>query len=145
MYFNTIDWTQLRANQKFYEDVKKYLQIRRSYPEIFQFFPDSTRNANIAKLDTTQDGAPNNLQAYARFAGGKAILIVPNYGSKSSARFLVKPDCAALGIDPAGIYQITNLMSGELVTAQSGPALSDDGFTAEVEPDHLGIYLLDGK
>jgi hypothetical protein len=145
MYFNTIDWTQIRANQQFCEDVKKYIQIRRSYPEIFQFFPDSTRSANIAKLDTTKDGAPNNLQAYARFAGGKAILIVPNYKSESSARFQVNPNGDALGLDPAGDYQITDLMTGNVVAVQSFQSLINDGFTAQIEPDHLGIYLLNRK
>jgi hypothetical protein len=145
MYFNTIDWTQLPANRAFYEDVKKYIQIRRSYPEIFDDFPDSARNANIAKLDTAKEGAPNNLQAYARFAGGTAILIVPNYKSGTGSRFQIKLDCAAYGLNPASSYQITNLMTGEALATQTVPSLIKDGFSAQIEPDHLGIYLLNGK
>jgi hypothetical protein len=145
MYFNTIDWTKIGANQEFYADVKKYLRIRRSYPEIFQSFSSSTRDANLAKLDTTRDGAPNNLQAYARFADGKAILIIPNYKSAGSARFQVNPDFAAFGLDPAWNYQITNLMTGEVVAVQTVPSLIKEGFTAQIEPDHLGIYLLSKK
>ncbi len=145
MYFNTINWDAIRANQAFYEDVKKYIQIRRSYPEIFDDFPDSARDANIAKLDTAKEGAPNNLQAYARFGGGKAILIVPNYGSANSARFQINPDCAAYGLDAANSYQITNLMTGETLAVQTVPSLIKDGFSAQIEPDHLGIYLLNRK
>lgn len=80
MYFNTIDWAAAarERNARFLEDIKAMIRIRRSYPEIFERFPARVRDAAIAKVVSRLDGAPNPLQAYARFAGGRAILIVPN-------------------------------------------------------------------
>jgi hypothetical protein len=142
MYGNRIDWTQIPANQAFYEDAKKYIRIRRSYPEIFEYFPENARHANLAKLDTTKDGAPNPLQAYARFTKGKAVLIVPNEESKGSANFQIKLDDAVLGLDPFSSYKITDLMTGQVLTPNAGPSFGSKSFTAKIEAEHLGLYLL---
>jgi hypothetical protein len=141
MYFNTIDWSQLDRNADFYEDTKKYIQIRRSHPDIFENFPTHTRDANIAKLDTTIDGAPNPLQAYARFAGGRAILIVPN-NSNAGAQFKVNPDYDKLGLDATAPYKITDLMTGQTVSTDP-QSIDDKSFTVSIDAGHLGIYLLD--
>ena len=44
------------------------IRIRRSYPEIFEYFPASLRDANICKVATDR---PEELQAYARIETGK--------------------------------------------------------------------------
>ena len=142
MYFNRIDWNQLPPNQTFYEDVKKYIRIRRSYPAIFEQFPESARDANITKLASTRNGVANPLQAYARFAGGKAVLIVPNYQNEK-AEFEVRPDDTALGLGPLRTDHVTDLMTGEVIPIQTGVREDDRTFTRVIDRDRLGIYLLD--
>ena len=80
MFNNYIDWKTLDIpeNRAFYEDFKKMLRIRRQYPEIFEYFPDNHRESNICKVDSNC-----NLQAYARYADGKAILVLPNYSDQA--------------------------------------------------------------
>lgn len=145
MYFNHIDWNEIRSNQAFYKDVKRYIRIRRSYPEIFQYFSENARNANIAKVDTFKSGAPNNLQAYARFASGKAVLIVPNYKGSGNAIVQIKPDYTSLGLDRSSFYKIVDLMTGQLLTSQTDQLSRDKSFSVRIASDHLGIYLMERK
>ena len=143
MYFNTIDWSW-RDNQgrAFFEDAKRYIRIRRSYPEIFEHFPDNARDANIVKLDTTRNGAPNSLQAYARYGGGKAVLIVPNYNSGGEARFEVTPDYKVIGLGDSKNYRITDLMTGLRVVEKAEPGKS---FAVSVADEHPGVYLVESN
>lgn len=141
MYSNSIDWSGIRLNEAFYEDIKKYIRIRRLYPEIFEKFPDSTRNANIAKLNSVRNGVPNPLQAYARFAGGRAVLIVPNYGS-AYAQFEIEADYAALELDPSSLYTITDLLTGQIIGQDVRRSPAGPHVTTLIAPNHLGLYLL---
>jgi hypothetical protein len=144
MYFNAIDWSKRDSGpgKAFFEDVKRYIRIRRSYPEIFENFPEHNRNANIAKLRTTRNGVANGLQAYARYAGGKAVLVAPNYdGDGAGADFRIAPDAAALGLSGAARYKITDLMTGKVVVEKSAPL---ESFTAFIPAGHLGVYLVEG-
>lgn len=139
LYFNPIDWSKIDPNRAFYEDVKKYIRIRRSYPEIFENFPPSTRNANIVKLHTVEGGAPNALQAYARFASGKAIFVVPNV-KNVRARFEVEPDYSALGMNSSAKHTITDLMTGKSI-GKTSSSPQRGSFRAELGPGELGLYL----
>jgi hypothetical protein len=144
MYFNTIDWSALDvpANRAFYEDTKKYIRIRRSYPDIFEHFPNSTRDANIAPVEAKRDGVPNTLQAYGRFAAGRAILIVPN-DSETDGAYTITPDRAALGLDANAVYKVTDLISGAALADELDAFTTS--FTAPIPAGHLGIYLLEKK
>lgn len=139
LYFNPIDWGKIEPNRAFYEDVKKYIRIRRSYPEIFENFAQSLRDANIVKVQTAEDGVPNALQAYARFAAGKAIVVVPNV-KDVHARFEVELDDSALGMGSSR-YTITNLMTGQCI-GKSSSSRQHRSFSAEVGSGELGLYLL---
>lgn len=143
MYFNKIDWAEKDrpANQAFLEDVKRYIRIRRSLPSLFETFPENHRHANITKLDTTCNGRSNPLQAYARYGAGKSVLVVPHYQGKGRATFTITPDYAALQLDTARLFQITDLMTGEVINTGSLAKLKR--LTAEIDADHLGIYLLE--
>ena len=142
MYFNTIDWSQLKVpeNRAFYEDVKRYIRIRRSFPQIFECFPDNHREANIVKVDTRLNGMPNRLQAYGRFAAGQAVLAVPN-DTAANATAEIRPDCAALGLGSAASRKATDLMTGKEIG--SWPVSQPLSFTAEIAANHLGMYLLE--
>lgn len=143
MYFNTIDW-KLRdsgQNREFFEDVKRFIRIRRSYPEIFECFPPSSRDANIMELKTTSNGQANTLQAYARYGGGKAVLVVPNYNSDGrEGRFEVAPNYEAFGMGGSKNYRITDLMTGKKVVGKAEPGKS---FTVSMPAEHLGVYLVE--
>lgn len=139
LYFNPIDWGKIESNRAFYEDVKKYIRIRRSYPEIFETFSQSLRNANIVKVHTAEAGVPNALQAYARFAAGKAIVVVPNV-KNVHARFEVELDDSALGMRSSR-YTIMNLMAGQPMSKTSSPR-QHSSFSAEIGSGELGLYLL---
>jgi glycosidase len=139
MYFSPIDWDKLDSNRAFYEDVKKYIRIRRSYPEIFEIFPRSTRNANRVKVHTAEDGEPNALQAYARFTTGKAILVVPNV-KDIHARFEIELDYSALAMKSSRVT-IMNLVTDQPIRKTSS-SRQHTSFSAEIGSNELGLYLL---
>lgn len=72
MFNNVIRWDLLEQpeNRAFHEDFKKLIRIRRQYPAIFDCFPDNHRDSNIAKVESNC-----GLQAYARYADGRAVLV----------------------------------------------------------------------
>lgn len=128
LYFNTIDWAALDQpeNRAFYEDVKKMLRIRRSYPEIFTYYPEHFRDTNICKVVTSAKDGPC---AYARYADGKALLIVPN-AAKERTEITVTVPFAAAGLDSGREYQVTDAETGE--TVASGIHCGNDTFTVTV-------------
>lgn len=146
MYFNTIDWSarETAENRKFLEDVKHFIRIRRSYPDIFQAFPDSCRETNLTAVESMRDGTPNPLQAYARFAGTKAVLIVPNPGATAEeSTFEIRVPLERLKFPPAGKLALTDLVTGNPVIPT--PAVNEPVFTMTIPRDHLGIILVETK
>jgi hypothetical protein len=143
VYFTTIDWSEMDvpANRAFYEDAKRYIRIRRSLPGIFEQFPASTREANIAKVESRKDGAANNLQAYARFGGGKAVLVVPNYGGEARGQFEVTPDLGSMGLNAGSSHRIVDLMTGEALPVTVGGGKRS--FTVAIEGECLGVFLVE--
>jgi pullulanase/glycogen debranching enzyme len=137
LYFNAIDWAALDipANRAFYEDVKNFIRIRRSHPEIFEFFPDNHRETNLVKVEA--EGNP--LESYARFRNGKAIIVVPN-NSAAEKTFKVHVPFGTLGMADAKRYKITDLLNGKRVAEQDASALT--AFKAAVQPDSVGVYLV---
>ena len=140
MYFNKIDWDALEKpeNRAFFEDVKRYIGLRRDYADVFEVFPDSTREANIEKVTSVYDKHDNLLQAYARFIPGRAVIIVPN--SETEAKTItVMPDYAQIGLAGDGPLTFTDLYSGEAAAPAGRPVT----FTVEVRARDVGVYLLD--
>ena len=133
LYANEIDRTALEKNRDFFELVKKMIRIRRSYPEIFEYFPDDHRNSDICKVATDRPGL---LQAYARFRNGRAVLVVPNNGSTPERLRITIPYREA-GLDVKGRYEITDLLAGKKLT-QGAPA----AFEADIPAGMLGVYLI---
>lgn len=120
MFFNTIDWStkETPQNRAFFEDVKRFIRIRRTHPDIFEVFPGDARQAKILSLDSKRDGAPNPLQAYARFGRAKAVLIVPNHaGPKAESEFEIRVPSDKLNIpfsdSPSTKPRITDLLTGK--------------------------------
>ena len=105
MFNNVIDWELLEKeeNRAFYEDVKKMMRVRRLYPDIFNCFPENHRDSNICKVASNC-----GLQAYARYADGKAILVFANDGEEPlTVHGTVPVEEAGL---PAGHWQAKELL-----------------------------------
>ena len=145
LYFNTIDWAQLSLppNRAFFEDVKRYIWINRTFPEIFENYATNHVAANIAKVDTRINGLTNNLQAYARLAAGEAVLVVPNYGTTNGTTVQIIPDYNALGLGASPTCRIIDLMTGNEIAA--GPVAQLASFTTEIQANYLGVYWLKGS
>ena len=146
IYYNKIDWEtkETAENTAFFEDIKKYIQIRRSYTDIFEYFPSNHRETNIAKLETQYlkkgTWTDNSLQAYVRYGTDKAILIVPN-NTNQSAKFKIQLDFEAMKIGGAKGYRITDLYSGKELLDDNAKNLKT--LEAEIASKDMGIYLVE--
>ena len=127
-----VRWDLLDNEQEFFELVKRMIRIRRSYPEIFEYFPASLRDANICKVETDR---PGELQAYARYRNGKAILIVPN-NRKEPAAFRISIPYREARIAGDGIA-VTDLLNDRRL-ASGRP----DSFSVEIPAETPGVYLI---
>ena len=119
------------ANLAYFNTVKKYISIRRTYADIFESFADDHRNSNIASVDIS---GVSSYQAYARYANGKAVVIVPNGTSENANVTVTVPSDIGLGAN----VTVTDLMTDK--TISSGNISS---FNATVAAGELGVYLID--
>ena len=131
LYRNTIDWGAKEKNREFFEQVKKMIRIRRSNPDIFEYFPDDHRQSNICKVTTDQNGL---LQAYARYRNGRAVLIVPN-SSGESRRFRVTIPFRETGLKERIAYTVRDLLTEK--TVATGKMT---GFGVAVAAGALGVF-----
>ena len=138
LYFNSVDWTALEQpeNRAFYEDVKQMIRIRRTYPKIFAYYPAHFRDTNICKVTTSADGGPG---AYARYADGKAIIVVPNTAQRS-ATVTVNLPFEEAGLNAAA-YTVSNAETGEVVA--ESVSRQNGFFTAAISPQDQGVYLVE--
>ncbi|MDD4414540.1 MAG: hypothetical protein PHR14_08385, partial [Oscillospiraceae bacterium] len=75
LYQNLINYDQIDQNRDYYETIKSYIRVRRTYSDIFENFTDNSTNANICKVSTSGSSL---YQAYARYSADRAVLVVPN-------------------------------------------------------------------
>lgn len=137
MYFNTIQWNAMQEtdNRAFYESVKKMIQVRRTYPEIFENYPDNHKETNICKVESSD----NSLQAYARYGGGKGILIVPNVDDKRKMTITIPyGDMQMLG---AKGYKVTDLITGTVV--KNDTAANIKTLSLDVETQDMRVLLVE--
>lgn len=118
-------------NRAYFEKIKRYLQIRRTYTDIFENFPDNHKNSNIAKVSVS---GIDSYQPYVRFANGKAIIIVPNGTNTAKNVNITIPSNIGVAAD----ISITDLMKNKNIS--TGKITQ---FTATIEAKDLGIYLID--
>lgn len=134
MFNNVIRWDLLEQpeNRAVHEDFKKLIRIRRQYPAIFDCFPDNHRDSNIAKVESNC-----GLQAYARYADGRAVLVLPNYADsplEAQAAF----DPTALGMNPADGYALKELFLDEQPVKTGASS-----FTTVIPPQSLAVILVE--
>ena len=131
IYFVPVDWTLLerKENRAFFEDIAKYLRIRRTYPDIFAHWPMNHRNTNIRAVD-----ADTELPSYERYTENRSIFVIPN-GGDSSKTYTVRT-----------VVPETDITLTDLSTGQPHP-FSRDGdtitFRADAESAEIGVFLLE--
>lgn len=137
LYVYKIDWDNLNKpeNRKFYEDVKAMIRVRRSYPEIFNYFPAHQMDTNICKVSVT--GCEDDL-AYARYSGDTAIIVVPNYNvHDKSGKMTVYLPFKDMGLDYYRSYTVSNALTGKTIV--SGNAKQVASFAVTVPKDDMCV------
>ena len=115
----------------FQSKVKKLMNIRRKYADIFSYAPANHKNTNICAVSVS---GVSTYQAYARYANGKAVMVLPN-GTGSAANITATVPVSAAGI--GGGYTATNLMTGEAIS------VSNDTVTINVAAGDMAVILID--
>lgn len=123
----------------FYEDVKQMLKIRRTYSDIFSYWPLNHRETNICLVEA--EGL-TKLENYARFMGDRMILVVANHEEDNLGVTSVKIPFEQGFSQSYYNYRVTDLLTGRVITV--GRAETVDGFSAVVPYEHCGVYLVEG-
>lgn len=141
LYDLYVDYSEAenKENAAFLEDVKQMIKIRRTYSDIFEYWPTNHRNSNICKVKTENLGT---LQAYARYSENRAVIIAAN-NTVETCIGTVKIPFINAGINGYRHYTVTDLMSGTVIA--EGSKNDIEKFTAEIEPDYVGVFLVEGS
>lgn len=139
LYRSKINYSLIATNRDYYESVKKFIRIRRTYSDIFEYTTDNHRETNICKVTATIDGSAADLQAYARYANNEAVIVVANNGTEAK-KFTVTVPYSEAGLEAAN-YQITDLMNDCAITSGASTALNT--FDVTVRAGEVGVYLVE--
>ena len=141
-YCKTLNWDKLYQyeNREFFEDYKKYIAIRWTYPDIFGYFPENHRETNICTVKTSQGSATTIGGAYARYGGGQGILVAANKSDSNTSITLTIP-YSDLHLTNATKYAVTDLLTGEVIAEGSQEEL--ESITVDIQKDYVGVYLVD--
>lgn len=125
------------AKAFFLEDVKRYIKIRRTYSDIFEYWADDHRDSNITAVTTEGFGT---LGAYARYAGGRAVIVVACNNDGISAGSITIP-FAECGMDGTAKYTVTDLMSGRVIVTGNAEEIAT--FRTAIPAQYVGVYLVE--
>ncbi len=131
IYFVPVDWSLLarEENRAFCGDIAEYLRIRRSYPEIFAYWPMNHRETNICAVD-----ADTEVPSYERFTENRRIFVIPNAGDRTKT-YTVRAEASE------DFRTLKDLLTGEPCGFSR-----EDGtvtFRAAVEGGKIGVFLLE--
>ena len=122
----------------FHEDVKRMIAIRRENPDLFAYWPLNHRDTNIVEVKA--EGL-SVLQNYARYAGGKMVIILGNNEAENDG--LCKVTIPFDKLDKAyHNYKVTDLLTGQVVAI--GRADTVNNFSAIVPYEYCGVYMVEG-
>lgn len=124
-------------NYAFYETVKQMIKIRRSYRQIFSNFSDSLKDSNFCEVKT----AGGNIEAYARYAGNTAILVVPN-NEGNAKTITASVELSNLGLAGFGSFIVTDAMTGEVIK-ENASAEELTSLQLEVEANSQRVIALE--
>lgn len=134
LYFKSLispELVSVSSQSEFYTKLKKYIEIRRKYSDIFAYFPENHKQTNICKVNVS---GISTYQAYARYANGKAVLIIPN-GTSADTEITVTIPVADIGVSNG--YSVKNLMTDASITE------TNDTFTVNVKTNDIAVILVD--
>lgn len=146
LYDKKVDYSQIETNPEqglFFEDVKRMIAIRRSFPDIFQYFPLNHRDANICKVNVTgatvTDTKTDN---YARFMGDRMVIVVANNKAEQSGVCTVGIPFSDGFTQQYYNYRVTDLLTGRVIAV--GRADTVNNFSAVVPYEYCGVFLVEG-
>lgn len=140
LYFNRIDWDCLNdpENRALYEDIKAMIRIRRTYKEIFEYYPEQFKDSNICKVNVK--GCEVS-QPYARYSGDTAMLVIPNYNlHDKDAKMTVYVPFAGTGLDYYRSYTVTDVETGEVIVKGSASKVAK--FTVSVPHSDQRVFMV---
>lgn len=142
LYDIAVDYSAVGSNVDqtyFYEDVKQMIAIRRTYPEIFEYYPLSHKKTNICEV--TVEGL-TSLENYARYAENKMVIVVANNEEGNHGVCTVKIPFEEGFAETYKNYKVTDLLTGRVIAM--GYAETVDNFSAVVPYEYCGVYLVEG-
>ncbi len=124
----------------FFEDVKKMIAIRRTYDDVFNYWPKNHRETNICEVKA--EGLAS-LQNYARYSADRAVIVLGNNDAACDGIATVSIPFAEMFGEVAATqnFRVTNLSSGRVIAV--GYAGTVDNFTAIVPFETCGVYLVE--
>lgn len=140
LYFNRIDWDCLNApeNRALYEDIKAMIRIRRTYTDIFEYYPEQFKDSNICKVNVK---GCEVAQPYARYSGDTAMLVIPNYNlHDKDAKMTVYVPFAGTGLDYYRSYTVTDVETGEVIVKGSASQVAK--FTVSVPHSDQRVFMV---
>lgn len=142
LYDRAVDFSQPQTDAKsgiFYEDVKQMIRIRRTYDDLFAYWPLCHRDTNICAV--TVEGL-DGLTNYARYGEGRMILVVANHGDTAGVATVRIPlDGVANFARDGANYRVTDLLTGRVICV--GWAATVENFTCVVPQEYCGVYLVE--
>lgn len=138
LYFNWINYSFKEKNRDYYEKFKKMIQIRRKNAAIFEYFPEDHRESNIEEVVITNE----KLQAYVRYAGNRAVMVIPN-SDNASKKIKVTIPFEKIGFKASNQYTLTDLMTDKVLKTGTGTQL--DQFEVQVDKQGVAVIALDLK
>lgn len=136
LFGTAINWNMREQHRKYYEQVKLLIRIRRVYSDIFESFAQNHREANICAVETDHEDA---IQAYARYAGDTAVLVVPNKFDTDSDWTVTVP-FDEMGLKAVDEYVVTDLLTGEELARGSADEVQN--FAAAINRRELGVFAV---
>ena len=135
LLYDRVNWSDGESPENFLfcETVKEMIALRRTYAGIFSAFPEDHRKSNICAVQAEGFGS---VTAYARFADGVGILILPN-STDAPAEGTVTVPYRQMGCD-GGNYTVRDLLTGEVIATGSPETVR-----VTVKARGLGVYLVE--
>ncbi len=143
LFGTTINWDELDQpeHRAFYESVKQMIQIRRTYKDLFGVWTENHRDTNICEVKVA---GQDELVSYARYAGQRGMLIIPNGNLHSpDATFKVYVPLADMNLNGYESYKITDALSGEVVLTGNEAAVQK--FLTKVGAGKMALFLIEAS
>ena len=111
------------------------IRIRRLYSDIFNIDAEIFKDSNICKVTAVGSG----ISPYARFAGNRAAIIVPN-NKETSYNVNITVSLEDIGLSEYNDFTVTDAETGKMIL--SGTAADIDNITVEVSAMDQRVLLI---